>query len=116
MSDKETAEQIIVAMVDLGPKGHEILVEALGKAWKRSTEKLLDESPPPGDDDTEQVITGMLQVSMAMEIASSLSAVFTALSKYNLTQKVLEEIASDGYCDHPECNKLREARDNADNN
>ena len=116
MSEEESAEEIIQSIVNLGPQGHEILIEAMAKSWKKMTEELLDVSPPPGDDNTEKVVTGMLLTAMTMEVASSLSSVSIALSKYGLTIKVLEGIASDGYCDHPECIALRDAKNNAENN
>lgn len=112
----ETAKKIIESMIDLGPEGHEILIEAMTAAWKTSTEKLLDESVVPGDGDVEAVVTDMLQVSMAMDVASSLSGAFVALSKYNLAQKVLEELASQDDCGHSECEMLRKARANPGNN
>jgi len=112
--EKITVEAVLQSIIDLGPEGHEILIEALSVSWTESTKKLLEEATPITGGDTEAIITDMLQVSMSMSIASGLSSALLAIRKYTLTLNVLKELDAD--CGHPECKLLREARDNADNN
>ena len=111
--NEETTESILQSIVDLGPKGAEIMLKQLAVAWGKAGKEKMAELKVDTTDE-QQTITDMFQVSMITEVALALDAAHAALARYNLTAAVLTDLS--GECDHPECKVLREARLHPENN
>ena len=114
MEPEETTESILQSIIELGPKGAEIMLAQLAKAWTRAGKEKMAEVKLPSEGDELDVITGMFQVSMITEVALAFDAAHGAIARYNLTASVLDGLSNE--CDHPECKALRQARLHPENN
>lgn len=114
--DGDLAEQTIQSIINLGIRGHLLLLSAMASAWTQQGRDKMDEAEIPGNSDDLAVVTAMFQVSSITEVSLALDAAHNAMKRYELADKVMNAMDDGETCDHPECIKLREARSNAENN